>query len=138
MKAYIYRADLFCEACGKAIRERLTAQGKAPANPDDEYTYDSDNFPKGPLDNGGGASDSVYHCGNGDKCLEPTEINGEKYGKLLEHPLTTEGVRILNENIEENGDNPVVRFHAEHYAPLYRDINWPPKGSADSEGGELD
>jgi hypothetical protein len=58
---FIYQADLLCETCGNAKREELKAAGKAPANPSDERSYDSDDYPKGPVD-GGGEADSYSHC----------------------------------------------------------------------------
>lgn len=61
--AFIYAADLYCEDCGNTIRADLTAAGKAPANPSDESSYDSSDFPKGPYPDGGGEADSPCHCG---------------------------------------------------------------------------
>ena len=82
MLVYIYDADLLCEECGEAIRADLTAKGKAPGgpldpggDPDDETTYDSDDFPKGPTEEG--ESDYPSHCG---AC-----------GCFLESTLTDEG-----------------------------------------------
>ena len=43
---FMYQADLWCDSCGEAIRKRLTCQGKSPADLDDEYSFDSDVFPK--------------------------------------------------------------------------------------------
>ena len=42
MLAYIYAADLWCNDCGEMIREQITREGHAPEDPNDEYTYDSD------------------------------------------------------------------------------------------------
>jgi hypothetical protein len=72
---YMYTAALYCEACGEAIRERLTAEGKAPADPNREHTYDSDDFPKGPTETG--EADCPHHC---DGC-----------GVFLENDLTDYG-----------------------------------------------
>ena len=77
MKAYIYRAALHCEECGDRIQALLTEKGKAPANPDDEYTFDSDDFPKGPFSDGGGEADCENYC---DTC-----------GCALDNPLTIYG-----------------------------------------------
>lgn len=67
---YIYRAAILCELCGEAARERLTQEGLAPREPDEEATYDSDNFPKGPhevkSDGDGGRRET---CDSMDKCL---------------------------------------------------------------------
>ena len=80
MNVYIYAASLYCQECGEKIREDLRVQGKAPDNPQDEYTYDSDDYPKGPYPDGGGEADSFNHCGNYE-CEE-----------FLDNPLTEEGV----------------------------------------------
>jgi len=114
MKAFIYCADVYCEACGEDIRRRLTEEGKAPAEPDDECTYDSDDFPKGPYKDGGGKSDSPQHCGSGEDCLNPTVIDGEKYGCFLENELTEEGKRYVTDELNDD-PGPVVKFWAEHY-----------------------
>ena len=44
--SYIYLADVWCDDCGRAICKRLKREGNAPANPDDEWTFDSDEYPK--------------------------------------------------------------------------------------------
>lgn len=75
MNVFSYRAALVCEACGLDIRRQLAT--RAPADPEAESTYDSDDYPKGPCPNGGGESDCPQHC---DKC-----------SLFLENPLTTEG-----------------------------------------------
>lgn len=66
MNTYIYKADLYCESCGEQIRERL--QSTAPDDPNDEHTYDSDDYPKGPYPNGGGEADFEHFCA---ECTEP-------------------------------------------------------------------
>lgn len=86
MKAYAYSAALYCAHCGEGIRRDLTAAGKAPANPDDESSYDSDAFPKGPYGDGGGEADSPQHC---DAC-----------GVFLENPLTPDGDAYVRERVE--------------------------------------
>ena len=85
MNAYIYQAALYCERCGNEIRERLTAEGKAPANPDDEITYDSDDFPKGPYPDGGGEADCPQHC---DSC-----------NCHLENPATADGANHIRQSV---------------------------------------
>jgi len=81
MDAYIYQAALLCEDCGKDVRETLSREGKAPSDPDDEGSYDSDEFPKGPYPQGGGEADSPQSC---DSC-----------GLFLENPLTRDGVNYV-------------------------------------------
>ena len=106
MNAYIYQAALYCERCGNEIRERLTDEGKAPANPDDEHTYDSDGFPKGPYSDGGGEADCPQHC---DGC-----------GCHLENPLTSDGENHVRESIldhlcSNDGDKDVIETWRAYY-----------------------
>jgi len=115
MNAYIYCADIWCEACGRAIRERLAAEGKAPANSDDETSYDSGDFPKGPFEDGGGAADCPQHCAAGADCLEPTVIDGQKYGCFLDNPLTADGESYVRDLLASRPEGRVARFWANHY-----------------------
>lgn len=106
MNVYIYRAALYCADCGEAIRARLTAEGKAPADPADEVTYDSEDFPKGPYENGGGEADCAQHC---DGC-----------SAFLENPLTQDGREHVADAIREHfetgdGDARTLAQWAEHY-----------------------
>jgi len=48
MLVYIYQAELLCQECGEQVREHLTAEGKAPDDPEDEGSYDSDDCRWGP------------------------------------------------------------------------------------------
>jgi len=104
MLVYVYAADLLCEDCGKKCREELTAEGKAPEDPDDEVSYDSDDFPKGPTEEG--SSDSPSHCSD---C-----------GCFLETELTDVGVDELLSDCERamRGDreaNDVLLQWVDHY-----------------------
>jgi hypothetical protein len=54
MNAYVYQAALVCESCGKKIKVGLPT----PADPEDERTWDSNDYPKGP-ERDGGDFDSV-------------------------------------------------------------------------------
>jgi hypothetical protein len=115
MNVFMYSAALFCEDCGRAIRERITAEGKAPADPADEYSYDSDEFPKGPFGNGGGEADCVQHCDSGEDCLNAIELgDGWKIGAWLENDLTAEGARHVAEAVAEGGE--VAELWAQWYA----------------------
>jgi hypothetical protein len=87
MQVYIYQADIYCEDCGRKIRKRIKAEGNAPADPRDETTYDSDEYPKGPTADGGGESDKPEHCG-ACHCS-------------LENSLTTDGVEYVLEHAAE-------------------------------------
>jgi hypothetical protein len=86
---YMYAAALYCDDCGEAIRARLTAEGKAPADADDESSYDSDEFPKGPYSDGGGEADTAQHCDGCQAFLE-NALTGDGYADVkgrIEHAL---------------------------------------------------
>jgi hypothetical protein len=114
MNAYSYAADTYCEDCGRAIRERLTREGKAPADPSNERSYDSFDFPKGPYAEHESESDTPQHCACGPKCLNALDIGGGcMAGAWLENPLTGAGVHYVIEAVREGGD--VAAFWAKCY-----------------------
>lgn len=116
-EAYIYCADIYCESCGEAIRKRLTDEGMI-VDTADEYSYDSDDFPKGPFPDGGGEADCPQHCGSGEACLEAitlTEGDGRKVGAFLENPLTSYGVKYVREELVDDPDGEVVNLWADFY-----------------------
>lgn len=82
---------------------------------------DSDVFPQGAL-NGGGASDSVEHCGEHENCVNAihagTLPNGKPWlvGTWLGNELTSEGIARLREDIAERPQNPITALWAEWYA----------------------
>lgn len=131
MDCYIYQADIYCETCGEAIRSRLTAEGFAPEDPDDETTYDSGEYPKGPYPDAGGESDTPSHCGSGPDCLAPTMVGGSPVGQFLEGPLTSTGVAYVAELIHDGvvlyrGDG-VVLYRGDgnrHVLRLWLDFYW--------------
>lgn len=94
MNAYIYAADLYCDACGENIRADITAAGRAPATPENESSYDSDQFPKGPYPDGGGESDYPCHCAG---C-----------NAFLNNPLTPDGVAYVRDALARNTGRPDV------------------------------
>jgi len=96
--AFIYCADVWCDDCGEAIRQRLTEEGKAPADPDDEWSYDSDDFPKRADDDD--ESDTPQHCAAGEGCINAVEIEGGKVG-LLFGELTSDGMAYVEEAIDD-------------------------------------
>lgn len=49
MVIYLYCGDILCGECGRARRLSLDAEGQRPADPDDESSYDSGDYPKGPF-----------------------------------------------------------------------------------------
>ena len=100
---YMFQGSLCCEDCGEDIRARLRKEGKAPEDEDDEGSFDSDEFPKGPYSDGGGESDSVQHCDSGGECLNAIKLPcGSKIGAWLGNDLTGEGDRWLAESIRES------------------------------------
>lgn len=114
MNVYIYAADLYCEDCGEAIQKRITEEGFAPEYPNDERSYDSDEFPKGPYPDGGGEADYPQHCGAGPDCLNAIEFpDGIKVGAWLGNELTADGVEYVREVIQEGGE--VAELRAEYY-----------------------
>lgn len=92
MDVYLYQAALLCEDCGEATRRHLDADGARPADPEDESTYDSGDYPKGPYPDGGGEADCPQHC---DHC-----------GVFLENPLTAEGEAYVLEVLDDEEKCP--------------------------------
>lgn len=86
MDVFIFCADIYCEDCGNAFREAHKADG--PSHPNDESSYDSDDFPKGPYTDGGGEADSPQHCGS---CRI-----------FLENPLTGDGADYVRDAFREH------------------------------------
>ncbi len=108
---YIYCADIYCDSCGEAIKEDLSILDLAPPDPNDERTYDSDEYPKWIGDSE--ESDCPQHCGNHAKCLEAVELeSGRKIGAPIGE-LTTQGVEYLREAVAEGGE--VAEFWAYHF-----------------------
>jgi len=64
---YIYQADVYCDTCGAEIR--LALKDRSPENRDDETSYDSNEYPKGPYPEDQ-ESDCPQHCGSHEKCLD--------------------------------------------------------------------
>jgi hypothetical protein len=120
MTHYIYRADVWCERCTKAIKRRLKREGRAPANPRDQSSYDSDEYPKGPFGDGeheNSTSDSPEHCAAQEHCLNPLGLSdGSRRGCWLENNLTQEGLAYVLNEVETDPDNLVVQFWAKVYA----------------------
>lgn len=116
--AYIYQADCYCDDCGFAIRQRLTKEGFAPANPFNKASYDSDEYPKY-MDND--EADCPQHCGNGEKCLNAIVIEDGGVGDLFGE-LTNDGVAYVEDAIREAnqgyGSRAVVGLWFQHYTDL--------------------
>ena len=83
---YIFQADVYCDDCGDAIRERL--KDNAPEDALDHSSYDSDNYPK-EADIEHEESDAPEHCAG---C-----------GEFFRNPLTSEGYRYVQEELTDTG-----------------------------------
>ena len=92
MKVFIYKGGLYCEACGKDIRKELH---KTIGKPRRSADVDSDEYPAGPYDDGGGESDVPQHCEAGEKCILSMQVDklGVRGGMFLANPLTEDGRR---------------------------------------------
>ena len=102
-EVYMFQGALYCEDCGRAIQDRIRKEGKAPENEDDENSFDSDNFPKGPFGDGGGEADSPQHCDSHTGCLNAIKLPcGSKIGAWLGNPLTNDGIDWLKNSILED------------------------------------
>jgi hypothetical protein len=110
---FIYQAALYCDSCGEAIRASLDSEGKAPEYPDDEDTYDSDDYPKGRLPEG--ESDSPEHCAGMETCLEAIDL--KSYGLAPDAPL--HGIEsgrvgaIVCDTLTEHGEAYALEMMAE-------------------------
>lgn len=121
MNAFVFQAAMLCEDCGTQTRAELDASeprhGTTPEgmsaflgfDPEDEESYDSDDYPKGPYSDGGGEADTPQHC---DKC-----------GVLLENPLTSDGEAYVIEAfgdfiVRNDGDKAVINVWRNYYAYL--------------------
>lgn len=123
--AFGYRADVWCDDCGKAIRKRLTAEGKAPADPSNEWSYDSDDFPK--CAGNDDEADFPQHCAADKDCINAIRIgegDDDRIG-LLFGELTRDGMTYVEEAIDDanhNGhswrsrENSVVALWYSHYS----------------------
>lgn len=118
---YTFQADSYCDSCGQAIRAELieaerrdpNMEGSVPRDPDDERSYDSDDFPKYGNED---ATDYPDHCASRAECLEPIdlgayglkpsdELKGAEttlIGALLNRGLTDEGVSYLREMLNDD------------------------------------
>ena len=100
MEYFIFAADVYCPHCADAIKRRLASV--APADPANENTFDSGDYPKGPYSDD--SSDTPQNCA---EC-----------GDYIENPLTEAGVdyviEAMQEDIDRHHTNSVVRDWAGH------------------------
>jgi hypothetical protein len=94
--AYVYQAALLCEECGEAVVKELKKEGR-------KDTGDSDDFPQGPVREGGGEADSPQHCDMNERCLCAVQVpGGKKIGCPLGNPLTNDGQKYVAETVAKN------------------------------------
>ena len=111
MTVGLYNADLWCLDCTRRIREQLGREGKAPPDPQDEYSYDSGDYPKTGEE---GSADCPNHCAAGEACLNAITLpSGRKVGELLTEELTERGREYVREAIKRGGE--VAQLWREHY-----------------------
>lgn len=97
--AAIYCADVWCDECAEKIRAALRTEDAVPSDPDDEGTYDSDEYPKWMGDDE--ESDSPQHCASGDGCVNALALDdGCKVGCML-GSLTEDGRAYVRAQYEE-------------------------------------
>lgn len=119
---YIYQADVYCNDCGEQIRIRLEDEGSdvCPENIEDESSYDSSDFPKGPYDDES-ESDTPQHCARGKDCLCATTLSdGTKVGKFLENSLTDDGITYIIDYYDPS--SPVWQLWSDFYSNLYSEV----------------
>jgi hypothetical protein len=125
---YIYQGALWCQDDGEAIRKDLMKAGEAPKDPDDESSYESDYFPKGPFQDQDEA-DWPSHCAAGEGCLNAIKLpyDGKLYswkiGQWLGNKLTDDGARRVAEMIRDGLfiDDLHARQIGRLWRYLYRD-----------------
>lgn len=100
--AYIYHAEIYCDACGEAIKEELKIKDGGESDGYPQYCDDDSE------------ADSPQHCGNHAECLEAEVLpSGDKIGKLIGTNLTSVGVEYIKETIKEGGE--VAEFWQEQF-----------------------
>jgi hypothetical protein len=122
--AYIYNADIYCDACGMDIKHTIRQEAKAAGKRLSDYVdlNDSDSWPQGPHGDGGGEADTPQHCGSGESCLNAEVFSDtNKVGCFLENPLTQQGVQYLLEMINDwdtkgTGNGEVIELWRNHYS----------------------
>ena len=118
MDGAIFAADVWCADCAENIKRRIQALGTAPADPNDQWSYDSDDYPKDC--DVSCESDTPQHCAAGADCINATDIgDGFKVGVWLENDLTTDGDDYVKDAVREGG--VVAELWASYYD--YLDFN---------------
>lgn len=111
MKVSIYQAAFLCEDCTNKTKKELNYLHEDLP----QHEYDSNNYPKGLYENGGGESDTPGSC---DHCHI-----------FLENPLTGDGIQyvldVFVSCILQNRINKVVQEWIEFYKDdYYNDVQF--------------
>jgi len=86
MNVYVYEGELYCEDCGMAIREEIVSDDMGPADPDNDWSYPSNIFPKGPYLLTALETDCLVRCASGANCLNGIVLpDGKRVGVRLEN-----------------------------------------------------
>lgn len=110
---YIYKAEIYCNACGKQLREETPLPDNA--DPHDETTYDSDDYPKRVWVSDPQGDDNPVHCASGSSCIECVDLGQwglsdgawlhgaeeRAVGKLLSIKLSPYGVENVRQMLSE-------------------------------------
>ncbi len=96
---YIYQADIWCDDCGKAIKEQIREYEKKTH--DRVSREDSDQWPI-ELDSISDEADSPQHCGSMEECPNAERFDGRLVGQFLENNLTTDGYEYVLEQHREH------------------------------------
>lgn len=106
----IYNADVWCDDCARHICDKIQALGNAPDDPNNEYSFDSDDYPK-LYDEETEESDMPQHCAG---C-----------GVFLENPLTTVGADYVKDMVIEDIEAGCTDSVAlTEWFPFYDWIDW--------------
>lgn len=112
--AYVYQADLWCDACAADIARALRSTGTVPEDPSDHDSFDSDDYPKGPFPDDD-PSDAPHHCAGGRDCTRRIVLRDGKTVSALVSGLTEEGRKYVLERIQSLPQSALVAFWEEHY-----------------------
>jgi len=116
---YVYQAAFLCAACGETLKHRLDADGKQPEDPDDETTFDSDDYPKGPY-----RAEYKETCDSMDRCLS---LVGLREPSDLEEAFISHGQKIRY--LDADGNPATAEYKQDragfHYLDLRRTVGKP-------------
>lgn len=108
MNAYVYQAALLCEHCARQVMKEPIPEHVREAIAEG-LDYDSDDWPCGPYEHGGGEADSPQHC---DRCHV-----------FLENPLTADGVAYVVEYLDQIGKTHRGQYQLwQEWKAFYSDV----------------